>query len=77
VEKGELEYVIENEKGEVFIKTLKMGDVFGKKTFFTNEPREVSVRSKNFSTLFELKQNEFLSVIRKNKDDYVKNLLFL
>ena len=45
--------------------------MFGLKAFFTNEARENSIRSKNFSTVYEIKKNDFLNVVRKQSDDYV------
>lgn len=44
--------------------------MFGAKSFFTNEAREHSIRSKNFSTILEIKQTDFLNVIKSNQQDY-------
>ena len=72
VTKGELEHIYENENNIKSIKSLKYGDIFGTRSFFTDDPRENSIRSKNFSTLLEIKKSDFLSVIRKNKEDFEK-----
>lgn len=49
--------------------------MFGAKSFFTNEPREHSIRSKNFSTILEIKQIDFLNVIKSNHQDYEEYLM--
>lgn len=49
-----------------------MGQIFGVKSFFTGERREHTMRSLNFSTVFEIKQSDFLAIIRKSTVDYEK-----
>ena len=86
VVEGDLDFVQDSENGVKFVGSLKVfnisylllknlikaGDMFGTKSFFTDEPREISIRSRNFSTLFEIKQADFLKIIRKNAEDYEK-----
>lgn len=51
--------------------SLKPGEIFGWESFLTQEKRTCSVVSKNFSTIFEIKREEFMNIIRSNIDDYV------
>jgi len=49
----------------------KNGEIFGIRSFFTDEKRETSVISHNFSTIFEIRKQDFLQEIKKNSLDYV------
>ena len=67
-------------KNIIYLFEIKTGDIFGVRSFFTEEKREFSVVSKNFSTIFEINKHDFLAEIKKNPLDYViyiENLLFL
>ena len=75
VTKGKLEHTYENENNIKSIKSLKYGDFFGIGSFFTDDSRENSIRSKNFSTLLEIKKTDFINVIKKNKEDFEKYIM--
>ena len=47
------------------------GEVVGWDSFMTEEKRKSSVVSKNFSTVFEIKRNDFFNIIQMNSDDFV------
>jgi hypothetical protein len=49
----------------------KSGELFGAYSFFSGGKREASILSKGFSSVFEIKKSDFLSIIHKNKADYV------
>ena len=72
VAKGNLELIHENEYGFKVIDNLKTGDVIGAHSFFTDDVRDSTVCSHNFSTLFQLKKVDFMKVIRKYPEDYEK-----
>lgn len=49
---------------------IKPGEIFGNQSFFTSEKRETSLRSRNFSTVLEIKQKDFLKTVMKTPEDY-------
>ena len=55
------------------IKTLKDGECFGEMSFFTGLPRACCSKSTDFTTLFLIKREDFLKVLSRNPEDYVKN----
>ena len=71
---GSLEYTIPIQQGIRKINDLHKGEIFGLFSFFNGEPRKTSVRSKDFSTILEIKKNDFLNIVKKNPQDYVKFL---
>ena len=77
VRKGLVELFLENENNPnsndiTVIKQLREGDLFGEKSFFTNRERTVSARSLDFTTVYVIKQEDFLSIIKKNIKDFEK-----
>lgn len=59
-------------KKHFILKNLKSGSIFGWHSFMTEDKRKVTVRSKNFSQIYELKREDFLKIITTNVKDYVK-----
>ena len=51
------------------------GEIFGVLSFFSDFPREDSVISKEFSSVLELKKQDFLAVIKENPSDYVIKII--
>ena len=77
IRKGMVELFIENESHQgnsdiSVIKHLKERDMFGEKTFFTNRERSVSARSCDFTTVYVINQEEFLSILKKSAKDFEK-----
>lgn len=67
--KGKVE--LYNESGFV-VKELSVGESFGEFTFFSGQPRKLSARCKDFSTLFSLDRQEFLNILMNFSDDFEK-----
>ena len=54
---------------------LQEGDFFGERSFFTRLKRENSAISSKFTTLYMIKLEDFLKIIKEN-NDYVKISIF-
>ena len=50
----------------------KEGESFGEAAFFTGNPRTCCAKSNDFTTLFYIKREDFLKLLIKNPEDYVK-----
>ena len=62
-------------KKEIPLRRLQAGDFFGEIGFFTGAPRNASARSTDFTTLFSIKRNDFIGILRSHEcllDDYDK-----
>lgn len=70
INKGQMEYFIETEPIKV-IGNVKNG-FFGEKSFFTDNLRECGVRSSTFTSLYVIKKQDFLNIIKNNAEDYEK-----
>ena len=74
VRKGSVELFVDTPRnsGQPFtvLRTLKENELFGEYTFFTEMPRETSARSSGFTTLFLIKKNDFMTIIKGNSDDH-------
>ena len=73
--KGEVELYMDLYKKEEthhVLQNIKQGKTLGEKEFITSCPREVSARSSSFSTVYELKFNDFVSILNENTQDYTK-----
>lgn len=75
IESGSLESVMNGQQGVKHLKEYKKGDILGLFSFFTDEPRNTSVRSKDFSTVFEIKKSEFLNILKKYPTDYEQYMM--
>ena len=75
IRKGEVEIFLETPKSVnpvTVLKKLKEGDVFGELAFFSDNARTACARSTDFTTVFMIKQEDFLNVIRKYNKDFEK-----
>jgi len=75
IRKGEVEIFLETPKSVnpvTVLKKLKEGDVFGELAFFSDNARTACARSTDFTTVFMIRQEDFLSVIRKYNKDFEK-----
>lgn len=74
VRKGGIELFVDTPKSSqqpvTVLKTLKANEMFGEFSFFSEMPRETSARSSSFTSLFLIKKEAFLSIIKGNSDDY-------
>lgn len=74
IRKGEVELFVETPRSSrqsvTVLKTLKTNELFGEYSFFSEMPRETCARSSSFTTLFVIKKEVFLSIIKGNSDDY-------
>ncbi|KAL4501436.1 hypothetical protein ABPG72_021243 [Tetrahymena utriculariae] len=52
------------------IKTLKDGQIFGDISFFSGLQRQSSARSVNLSTLYKIKRDDFIEILKENKEDF-------
>ena len=71
---GEIELFIEtpNNSKNISLKTLKKGDHFGEISFFTGVPRTTGAKSLSFSSVFFIKKESFVKIIKENNEDYEK-----
>ena len=71
VQDGKVELFNEISQGKtVSLNILKKGDYFGEISFFTGFPRTTSAKSLSFSSLFVVKKDNFLNIIKENNEDY-------
>ena len=73
IRKGVIELFLENDNNSndiTIIKRLQSGDFFGERAFFANREKNFSARSLDFTTVYIINQDEFLSLLRKNPKDY-------
>ncbi|EAR82176.2 cation channel family protein (macronuclear) [Tetrahymena thermophila SB210] len=58
-------------KGQIsVIKTLTDGQIFGDISFFSGLQRQSSARSINLSTLYKISRDEFIEILKENKEDF-------
>lgn len=70
IEKGSVELFINNDKNHTFVKKLNSGSFFGEMSFFTANPRELSIKSSDFTVLLKIKREDFLNTVKANERDY-------
>jgi len=70
IRKGEIELFYENDGELNSMRKLGVGEIFGEMSFFSNQRRAFFARSLDFSNVFMINQEEFLSILRKNKKDF-------
>lgn len=54
------------------LKTLGPGETFGEISFFSDLPRSFCAKSSDFTTVYKIKKNQFLNLIKKYNFDYQK-----
>ncbi|KAL4511460.1 hypothetical protein ABPG73_008538 [Tetrahymena malaccensis] len=52
------------------VKTLTDGQIFGDISFFSGLQRQSSARSVNLSTLYKITRDEFIDILKENKEDF-------
>lgn len=52
------------------MKTLIKGEYFGAEGFFTGEPNQNNIRSREFTTLLVIKREKYLALLKEFPDDY-------
>lgn len=72
---GEIELYVETPRSNcdpvTIVKTLtKKGEVFGEYSFFSNKERETCARSRNYTSVFIIKQQDVLDILKENTLDY-------
>lgn len=75
IRKGEVEIFLETPKSVnpvTVLKKLKEGDVFGELAFFSDNARTACARSTDFTTVFMIRQEDFINIIRKYNKDFEK-----
>ena len=73
VHDGEIELFFETPNGKnIPMKVLTKGEYFGEVAFFTGVPRITSAKSISFSSLFVIKKENFIKVVKENSEDYEK-----
>ncbi len=75
IRKGEVEIFLETSKSlnpVTVLKKLKEGEVFGELAFFSDNSRTACARSTDFTTVFMIRQEDFLNIIRKYNKDFEK-----
>ncbi|KAL4476595.1 hypothetical protein ABPG72_000754 [Tetrahymena utriculariae] len=61
---------IQKQNSVNIIKTLTEGQVFGEVSFFSGLQRQASARSVNLSTLYKIKRDEFIEILKENPEDF-------
>lgn len=55
-----------------YSRTKKENEIIGKKSFFSSQPQNFTVKALSNLTLFELKQADFMRILKENTLDYEK-----
>jgi CRP-like cAMP-binding protein len=74
VEDGEIEIVLEDERGEQILTTLTRGDFFGEMAILENLPRSTSARARSSSRLLSIDRPVFDQILRTNPEFAVRML---
>ena len=72
IRKGEIELFYDHEDSFTSIKKMIPGEIFGEISFFSDSARSFCARSLGFSNVFEIKKEDFLRILQKNKTDLEK-----
>ena len=75
IKDGEVGFFIEStcrDNKPTHIRTLKKGDYFGEYSFFTGKNHLTTAKSLSFSSLFVIKKETFLEILRNFPEDYEK-----
>ncbi len=72
IENGRVELYIKTNKNQcpTILQTLKNGEIFGIHSFFSGEPLVYSAKALNFASLYIIKKDFFLQIIKENLHDY-------
>ena len=75
IRKGKVELFLETQKKNdniTILKTLKKGDLIGEVGFFGGTVKQTSARSVTFTSLYSIKRENFINVLKKNNKDFEK-----
>ncbi|KAL4499442.1 hypothetical protein ABPG73_008992 [Tetrahymena malaccensis] len=61
---------IQNENKVNVIKVLRDGCIFGELSFFSGLKRQASARSVNLSTLYKIRRDQFIEILKENVEDF-------
>ncbi|EAR88402.3 cation channel family protein (macronuclear) [Tetrahymena thermophila SB210] len=64
------QHSIQKQKKVNVIKILKKGQIFGELSFFSGIPRQASARSVNLSTLYKIRRDQFIEILKENTEDF-------
>lgn len=70
IKDGKVELFIQNDQRTTSLKVLKKGEYFGEISFFSEIPRLSSAKSLSFSSLFVIRKEDFINIIKENNEDY-------
>ena len=73
IRKGKVELFIDTQRRNdhfTILKTLRKGDLIGDISFFKETAKETSARSISFTSLYVIKRENFINVLKKNSYDY-------
>ena len=69
IRKGEIELFYENEDKMTSVRKLSHGEIFGETRFFSDNGTSFCARSLDFSNVFEIRKEDFMNILQKNKAD--------
>lgn len=74
IRKGKVEIFLETEKlnTPTILKTIQRGEFFGEISFFSDQERNACARSVDFTTVYMIKKQDFLTLLKKYQKDYQK-----
>ncbi|KAL4499441.1 hypothetical protein ABPG73_008991 [Tetrahymena malaccensis] len=64
------QHQIQKQKKVNVIKVLKNGSIFGELSFFSGFKRQASARSVNLSTLYKIRRDQFIEILKENTEDF-------
>ena len=70
IKSGIIEIYYSQSKFPIFAKKLTQNQLFGELSFFSGLSRKASARSVNLSTLYKIQRNDFLEILKENKEDF-------
>jgi hypothetical protein len=62
-----------HKKSRSYIVDLEVGSIFGEISFYTGQERKLTARSRGFSELMHLDQNEFLTFLQNKHPNLYKS----
>lgn len=71
IKKGRIELFLESDtNSKTVFQTLKKNQLFGEISFFSDAARECSAQSTTFTSLYAIKRQSFLDILKDNEEDY-------
>ena len=75
IRKGKIEIFVETNKKnfpQTILKTLEKGETFGEISFFSSQERSACARSTDFTSVYMIKHEDFLNLLKNEEKDYQK-----